>query len=197
MVSFRLLRSHLKVFSNNNLNRTRTEEGFKRAFATLFDQDVQIFTGTMFLNVDQLEKQLDKEEFQEIGSMAAFRKSINERALHKREYDSRVNEIQTQTNEGKVDMSNALDASLVVTERNGTKSGKQNTSSSSGDDADADDADIKLVYDKEPMAKVQLTADYNVLAIEQQHTKQPKFNNEGEVEQNAEQFYNILMRILF
>ncbi|GKB68510.1 hypothetical protein Tco_0929922 [Tanacetum coccineum] len=28
---------------------------------------------TMFLNVDQLEKQLDKEEFQEIGSMAAFK----------------------------------------------------------------------------------------------------------------------------
>ncbi|GKE34659.1 hypothetical protein Tco_1453981, partial [Tanacetum coccineum] len=27
----------------------------------------------MFLNVDQLEKQLDKEEFQEIGSMAAFK----------------------------------------------------------------------------------------------------------------------------
>ncbi|GJY95882.1 hypothetical protein Tco_0512243 [Tanacetum coccineum] len=27
----------------------------------------------MFLNVDQLEKQLDKEEFQEIGSMAALR----------------------------------------------------------------------------------------------------------------------------
>ncbi|GJW95075.1 hypothetical protein Tco_0174747 [Tanacetum coccineum] len=26
----------------------------------------------MFLNIDQLEKQLDKEEFQEIGSMAAF-----------------------------------------------------------------------------------------------------------------------------
>nr|GFA21774.1 hypothetical protein [Tanacetum cinerariifolium] len=27
----------------------------------------------MFLNVEQLEKQLDKEDFQEIGSMAAFR----------------------------------------------------------------------------------------------------------------------------
>ncbi|GKE24924.1 hypothetical protein Tco_1436436, partial [Tanacetum coccineum] len=66
--------------------------------------------------------------------------------------------------------------------RNGTKSGKQNTSSSSGDDADADDADIKLVYDKEPMAKVQLTAEYNVLAREQQHTKQHEFNNEGEVD---------------
>ncbi|GKE41795.1 hypothetical protein Tco_1469079, partial [Tanacetum coccineum] len=99
----------------------------------------------MFLNMDQLEKQLDNEEFQEIGSMAAFKvletqfqmfiksriylddeyvvmtrnyflqytqleipefhdtliqhmesvkKSIDERAQHKREYDSWVNERQ-------------------------------------------------------------------------------------------------------
>ncbi|GKA66044.1 hypothetical protein Tco_0765852 [Tanacetum coccineum] len=65
MVSFRLLHSHLRVLSKNELNRTRTEEGFKRVFAKLFNQDVQIFKGTMFLNVDQLEKQLDKEEFQD------------------------------------------------------------------------------------------------------------------------------------
>ncbi|GJT85263.1 hypothetical protein Tco_1066980 [Tanacetum coccineum] len=32
-----------------------------------------VIEGTMFLNMDQLEKQLDKEEFQEIGSMAAFK----------------------------------------------------------------------------------------------------------------------------
>ncbi|GKE30314.1 hypothetical protein Tco_1445698, partial [Tanacetum coccineum] len=73
MVSFRLLHSHLKVLSNNDLKGTRIEEGFKQAFATLFRQDVQIFTGTMLLNVDQLEKQLNKEEFQEIGSMDAFK----------------------------------------------------------------------------------------------------------------------------
>nr|GEU32716.1 reverse transcriptase domain-containing protein [Tanacetum cinerariifolium] len=35
--------------------------------------DKVIDRGIMFLNVDQLEKQLDKEEFQEIGSMAAFK----------------------------------------------------------------------------------------------------------------------------
>ncbi|GJW30092.1 hypothetical protein Tco_0046967 [Tanacetum coccineum] len=85
--------------------------------------------------------------------MEFVKKSINERELHKREYDNRVNERQMQINKGKVDMSNALDASLVVIESNGTKSRKHNTSSSSGDDADADDADIKLIYDKEPMAK--------------------------------------------
>ncbi|GJW48073.1 hypothetical protein Tco_0079719 [Tanacetum coccineum] len=127
----------------------------------------------MFLNVDQLEKQLDNKEFQEIGSMASFKvletqfqmfinsqiylndeyivmtrnyfleytrldipefrdtliqnmdyvkKSIEKRALHKMEYDSRVNERLMQTTEEKVDSSKALDASLVIIESNGTES---------------------------------------------------------------------------
>ncbi|GKD03183.1 hypothetical protein Tco_1178157 [Tanacetum coccineum] len=99
----------------------------------------------MFLNVNQLEKQLDKEEFQEIGSMAAFKyfleytqleiqefcgtliqhmeyvkKSIDKIALHKREYDTRVNERKMQTTKGKVDTSASLDASLVDTKSSGT-----------------------------------------------------------------------------
>ncbi|GJZ09310.1 hypothetical protein Tco_0543593 [Tanacetum coccineum] len=184
MVSFRRLHSHLKLLSNNDLKGTRTECGFKRAFATLFGQDVETFTGTMFLNVDQLEKQLDKEEFQEIGSMAAFKyfleytqleirefhdtliqhmesvkKSIDKRALQKREYDSRVNERQMQITEETVDTSKALDASLVETESSGIESGTQDTRSRLGNDADAVNADIKPVYDKEPMAEVQLTAE--------------------------------------
>nr|GEZ82719.1 zinc finger, BED-type [Tanacetum cinerariifolium] len=35
-------------------------------------QDTETLAGTMFLNVEQLENQLDKEDFQEIGSMASF-----------------------------------------------------------------------------------------------------------------------------
>ncbi|GJR44784.1 hypothetical protein Tco_1312887 [Tanacetum coccineum] len=181
MVSFQRLHSHLKLLSNNDLKGTRTESGFKREFATLFGQDPETFTGTMFLNMDQLEKQLDKEEFQEIGSMAAFKvletqfqkfikshiylddeyvvmihnyflqytqleipefhdtliqhmesvkKSIDKRALHKRE-DSWVNERQMQTTEEKVDTSKALDASLVNTKSSGTESKEQDTSSKS------------------------------------------------------------------
>nr|GEW92767.1 hypothetical protein [Tanacetum cinerariifolium] len=105
------------------------ESGFKRAFATLFGQDIETFTGTMFLNMEQLEKQLE-EDFKEIGPMAAFnailkfrdtliqhlesvKKSIDERAQLKREYDSWVNERQMQTTEEKFDTSKALDASSV------------------------------------------------------------------------------------
>ncbi|GJY96034.1 hypothetical protein Tco_0512395 [Tanacetum coccineum] len=49
--------------------------------------------------------------------MESVKKSIDERALHKREYESRVNERQMQTKEGKVYTSKPLDASLVDTER--------------------------------------------------------------------------------
>ncbi|GJV61841.1 hypothetical protein Tco_1467941 [Tanacetum coccineum] len=40
------------------------------------------------------------------------------------------------------------------------------------------------------MAEVQMTADDNVSATGQQHTEQPEFNNEGEVDQNAEQCHD-------
>ncbi|GJV11086.1 hypothetical protein Tco_1352627 [Tanacetum coccineum] len=66
---------------------------------------------------------------------------------------------QMQTTEDKVDSSKALDASLVDTESSGTTLKEQDTNSSSGNDVDADDADIKPVYDKEPMAKVDQNAE--------------------------------------
>ncbi|GJY98169.1 hypothetical protein Tco_0515079 [Tanacetum coccineum] len=182
MVSFRLLHSHLKLLSNNDLKGTRTECGFKRAFATLFYQDVQIFTDTMFLNVDQLQKQLDKEEFQENGSMAAFRvletqfqKFIKPRfsldddddGIMTQKYFLAYTGIEMHTTKGKVDTSNALDASLVDTESSGTESGKQDTSSRSGNDAYANDANIRPIYDEEPMAEIQTTAEINVFSIGQ------------------------------
>nr|GEV93473.1 ribonuclease H-like domain-containing protein [Tanacetum cinerariifolium] len=125
--------------------RSRKESGFKCAFATLSGQDTETFTGTMFLNVEQLEKQLEKEDFQEIGSMAAFNL--------KREYDSWVNERQMQTTEEKVDTSKALDASLVDTESSRTKSKEHDTSSRSVNDAHDDVADIRPIYDEEPIAE--------------------------------------------
>nr|GEV78817.1 hypothetical protein [Tanacetum cinerariifolium] len=241
MVSFWRIHSHLKLFLNNELKGTQTECGFKRAFVTLFGQDVETFTGTMFLNMDQLEKQIDKEEFQEIGFMAAFKvletqfqlfiksriylddeyvlmtrnyflqytqleipefrdtlvqhmesvkKSIDKRALHKREYDSWVNERQMQTTKEKVDTSKELDASLVDIESNGTDSKEHVTNSRSGNDAHADDADMRPIYDEEPMAEVQTTAEINIFPTRQQHTEQPEFNNEGEIDQNAEQCHD-------
>ncbi|GJT91465.1 hypothetical protein Tco_1080310 [Tanacetum coccineum] len=60
------------VLSKDDLKGTRIEHGFKREFMSLFGYDVDTFTRTMLLNLDQLQKQLDKDEFQEDGSMTAF-----------------------------------------------------------------------------------------------------------------------------
>ncbi|GJR94208.1 hypothetical protein Tco_0266382 [Tanacetum coccineum] len=84
-------------------------------------------------------------------------------------------EIEThmQRQEEKVNMREAVDAGLVVTESSGTKPDKQNTSSSSGSyTTQAVDADIRPVIDEEPFAEVQLTALHNIIANEQQHTEQ-------------------------
>ncbi|GKA08188.1 hypothetical protein Tco_0687519 [Tanacetum coccineum] len=72
MASFRLLHPVLQVLSNNDIKRPGSEGGFERAFASLFDQDVQTFRDSMLQNLNQLQKQLDKDVFQEDRSMAAF-----------------------------------------------------------------------------------------------------------------------------
>ncbi|GKE03740.1 hypothetical protein Tco_1395758 [Tanacetum coccineum] len=194
--------------SKEDLKGTRIEHGFKRAFISLFGQDADTFTSTMLLNVDQLQKQLVKDEFQEDGSMyfieytrievkhfkdtllqyiGNVKKSVVERTRHQRQYDRRVNKRQMQTQESKIDTGKAVDADLVVTERSGTESEVQDDNSRSGNDTDVDDADIRPIYDEEPMAKVQLTTECNIFAIGQQHTEQPKIINEGRVDQYPEQ----------
>ncbi|GJV80455.1 hypothetical protein Tco_1516325 [Tanacetum coccineum] len=62
----------------------------------------------------------------------------------------------------------------------------QDDSSMSGNDTDADDADIRPIYDEEPMAEVQWTAECNIFAIGQQHTEQPEIIVEGRVDQYPE-----------
>ncbi|GJS05385.1 hypothetical protein Tco_0321893 [Tanacetum coccineum] len=126
------------VLSKEDLKGTRIEHGFKRAFMSLFGQDVDTFTSTMLLNVDQLQKELDKDEFQEDGSMATFWV-----------YDRRVNKRQMQTQESKIDMGKVVDDDLVVTKSSGTESKVQDDNSRSGNDTDADDADIRPIYDEE------------------------------------------------
>ncbi|GJS65681.1 hypothetical protein Tco_0680245 [Tanacetum coccineum] len=108
--------------------------------------------------------------------MESVKKSIAERARHQRQYDRSINKRQMQKQESKVDLGNALNASLVVIESKWTKLGKHDTSSRSRNDTDVDDADISPSYDEEPMAEVQTTAENNVFAIERQLADQPEFN---------------------
>ncbi|GJX20827.1 hypothetical protein Tco_0223504 [Tanacetum coccineum] len=61
-----------ELLSKDDLKGTRIKHGFKRAFMSLFGQDNDTFMSTMFFNIDQLQKKLNTDEFQEDGSIAAF-----------------------------------------------------------------------------------------------------------------------------
>ncbi|GJX52668.1 hypothetical protein Tco_0281037, partial [Tanacetum coccineum] len=102
--------------------------------------------------------------------MGNVKKSIAERPRHQRQYDRRLNKRKMQTQESKIDTCKAIAVDLVVTESSGTESEVQDDSSRSGNDTDVDDADIKPIYDEEPMAEVQLTVECNIFATRQQHT---------------------------
>ncbi|GJR82129.1 hypothetical protein Tco_0152914 [Tanacetum coccineum] len=115
--------------------------------------------------------------------MGNVKKSVTERTCHQIQYDRRVNKRLMQMQESKINTGKAIDDDLVVTKSSGTESEVQDDNSRSGNDTYADDADIKPIYDEEPMTEVQLTAECNIFAIGQQHTKQPKIVNEGRVDQ--------------
>ncbi|GJY49663.1 putative reverse transcriptase domain-containing protein [Tanacetum coccineum] len=112
--------------------------------------------------------------------MESLRESIQERSKHKREYERRMNDKMMQSKEGNVDSSKALDDGLVVTECNEIESERNVSSSRSGKDTYAEDADINYVNDKQPMAEVQLTAEHNILPdlTDMSHRG-------GEIDQNA------------
>ncbi|GJR69312.1 hypothetical protein Tco_0015377 [Tanacetum coccineum] len=84
-------------------------------------------------------------------------KSVAERTCHQRQYDRRVNKRQMQMHESKIDTGKAVEADLVVTESSGTKSEVKYDNNRSKNDTDVVDADIRPIYDKEPMAEVGLT----------------------------------------
>ncbi|GKC84952.1 hypothetical protein Tco_1140669 [Tanacetum coccineum] len=98
MTSFRLLHSHLQVLS--------IKGGFKRACVALFDQDTLTFRELLLLNLDHLEKQFDKEEFQETETIDAFRVLM-------KQFQTFINfRYCFDDFEGKVDSSKALDVDI-------------------------------------------------------------------------------------
>ncbi|GJU21093.1 hypothetical protein Tco_1154435 [Tanacetum coccineum] len=152
----------------------------------------------MLLNLDQLEKQLGKEEFQETDSMDVVKALKTQFQLlisfqynfdgfedlmickyflaytriEVEQFRNTLIQHMESTQKSKVVLGKVLDADLVVMESNGTESGKQDTSGSLGNNiTHAVDADIRPVNDQVPFAEVQLTAKHNVLANEQ-HTEQ-------------------------
>ncbi|GJW33423.1 hypothetical protein Tco_0053455 [Tanacetum coccineum] len=117
MTAFRVLKTQFQKFINSRF---------------YLDDDEGLMIRKYFLAYTQTEVK----KFQDtlIQYMESVKKSIDEIAMHKREYDSRVNERQMQTKEGKVDTSKPLDANLGDTESSRKESEEQDTSSRSWND---------------------------------------------------------------
>nr|GEZ38067.1 hypothetical protein [Tanacetum cinerariifolium] len=134
----------------------------------------------MFLNVKQLETQLDKEDFQEIGSMAAFnvletqfQMFITNQDYLNDEYiamthsyfiqytqqailefhDTLIQHLESvkKSIDERVQLKREYDS--WVNERQMQTTEEKDTSSRSGNDAHDDVVDIKPIYDEEPMAE--------------------------------------------
>nr|GEX34821.1 hypothetical protein [Tanacetum cinerariifolium] len=119
--------------------------------------------------------------------MGNGKKSVAKKTRHQKQYDKRVNKRQIQTQESKIDTGKAVDDDLVVTKSSETESEVQDDNSRSKNDTDADDADIRNIYDEEPLAEVQLNVECNIFATGQQLTKKPKIINKCRVDQYTEQ----------
>ncbi|GKB65637.1 hypothetical protein Tco_0921823 [Tanacetum coccineum] len=70
-----------------------------------------------------------------------------------------MNKRQMQTQESKINTGKALDADLVDTKSIRKDSTVQDDNSRSGNDTDADDADIRPIYDEEPIAEIKKEID--------------------------------------
>ncbi|GKA62081.1 hypothetical protein Tco_0761600 [Tanacetum coccineum] len=194
MVWFKGLKSHLRTLYQINVFNKRL---FEIAFRTYFGEEHQTFRKKMFHNLDQLWLQFERENLHEVNAKTrlevlrtqfkeffCLKRVVMEDKCYGKEncssktaFSKSINERQMQIQEEEVDMGKALDI-----EQSGIELGTQDPSNRSGNDTDAINADIRPVYDKEPMANVQLTAECNVSATRQQHAEQPEFNNEGRVE---------------
>ncbi|GJS66153.1 hypothetical protein Tco_0680717 [Tanacetum coccineum] len=167
LIQFVILHTLLKDISKEDFTNTCFSSGFQRAFLSLFGEEIEYFAPS---------------------KMDSFEKAIVERGLYKRARDIRESERMMQTQEKMINMvKDKCDVGLVFNERSGTQSKKQNESSRSQNDTKADGADIKLSNEPELMNEVQSTATYNVFANDRQYPEQPKFINEGGVDQDVEQ----------
>nr|GEX38051.1 hypothetical protein [Tanacetum cinerariifolium] len=128
--------------------------------------------------------------------MGNVKKSVAERTRHKRQYDNMMNERQMQSKEGKVNLSKALDASLVVTECSAIESENSNlehafnksVNESSGIDTGKEDTSSRIIshmlwmqISDQQMTKCHLLSNTTPNSTNMSHAG-------GEIDHNAEQY---------
>ncbi|GJQ90542.1 hypothetical protein Tco_0001681 [Tanacetum coccineum] len=168
---------------------------FRYAFHRLFEADERTFRRD-FQEYTHMEAQTFKETI--IQNINSIEQCIVERENHKQELQNglkRLNERKLQIQECNVQKVKASDASSgdndcsrIVSDKENDQ-GLENQSNTSGDESSrsrnecndkstsGDDTDIRPSYDTEPIVEVPYTAEYNVFAVDTQHSEQPSQHN--------------------
>ncbi|GKF13744.1 hypothetical protein Tco_0055206, partial [Tanacetum coccineum] len=136
---------HSKVLEPSNYNSYGLET--RRDFKHYTQMELQTFKEAIIQNIDSIEE------------------CIVERARHEQEMHNRMkrlNERKLQIQECMVQKDKASDASLGEKDCSRIVSDKEN------------DQDIKPCYDTKPMVKVPYIVEYNVFAVDTQHSEQPE-----------------------
>ncbi|GKA95683.1 hypothetical protein Tco_0817778 [Tanacetum coccineum] len=168
---------------------------FRDAFHRLFEADERTFRSVLSRNIQNLERQLNKETLHEKDSNSDLRmikvqfdKFIHSKVLEPSNYNSydletrrdfkEYTQIEAQTfKETIIQHMNSIEQCIVERARheqelqNGLKRSRNecNDKSTSGDDTD-----IRPSYDTELMVEVPYTAEYNVFVVDTQHSEQPE-----------------------
>ncbi|GJV80670.1 hypothetical protein Tco_1516540 [Tanacetum coccineum] len=193
---------------------------FRDAFHRLFEADERTFKSVLSRNMQNLERQLDKETLHEKDSNSdlsvikvQFDQFIHSKVLEPSNYNSYdletrrdfkdYTQMEPQTfkeaiiqNIDSIEQciverassdasSGEKDSSGIVSDK-GNDQGLENQSNTFGDESNRsrnecndkstsrDDTDIRPSYDTEPMVEVPYTAEYNVFAVDTQHSEQPE-----------------------
>ncbi|GJZ10713.1 hypothetical protein Tco_0545472 [Tanacetum coccineum] len=165
------LRMQAKILKQNSMNKfiafkTTTQSLkrqtfttcplFQQAFAHLFSKDVRTFKFELSQNMQNLERHPNKETLHEKDSKSDLRDTNSSGIVSDKGNDQ---SLENQNNTSR--------------DRSSGSRNKCIEKSTSGDDMD-----IRPSYDTKTMAEVPYTAEYNVFAVETQHSDQPENMND-------------------
>ncbi|GJU31898.1 hypothetical protein Tco_1175487 [Tanacetum coccineum] len=165
------------------------------AFEVLFGEDYDSFVYKFYHNLARLENQMSCVEFHECDSktyLIELRKQLFQKYTH-HDIKSMKNMLVRYLNviEKEIDArahhEEELARAYVSRAGRWTESEMMDECSKSVNDTRAEGADIRLSNDTKSLHEVQSTAAYNVITNDRQQAEQPKFINEGKVDQDAEQ----------
>ncbi|GJZ15372.1 hypothetical protein Tco_0551049 [Tanacetum coccineum] len=148
-----LLEQHLtkEIISQTDCKTTLTK--LITTFENAFNSEFKVFDLVVIQNTCS--------EKEDSNSETASSKSVKESSL-----DSATKDVHMQTQVRKIDTGKVVDNGLVVMKSNGMELEVQDESSRTGNDTDVDDADIRPIYDEEPMAE---TTDYSKQSLKSEN----------------------------